>query len=136
MLDVKSTEKGFLPPRMTIAQRDAIVSPAEGLMVICIDCGFSSSAILNQTTSSCWTCGQPFTDSRDNKVYGTVLIGTQCWMAGNLKLAYGLMAVRDKPIMLPSRNSVMIILNQIVTYMEAFTNGMRCLKRLKACMDS
>lgn len=33
ILDVKSTEKGFLPPRMTTAQRDAISSPAEGLII-------------------------------------------------------------------------------------------------------
>jgi hypothetical protein len=33
MLDVKSTSKGFLPPRMTTAQRDLIVSPASGLTV-------------------------------------------------------------------------------------------------------
>jgi uncharacterized protein (TIGR02145 family) len=39
MLDVKSSNKGFLLPRMTIAQRDAIPSPAEGLMVFCTDCG-------------------------------------------------------------------------------------------------
>jgi hypothetical protein len=32
-LDVFSTTKGFLPPRMTGAQRNAIVSPAAGLMV-------------------------------------------------------------------------------------------------------
>jgi hypothetical protein len=32
-LDVSSTNKGFLPPRMTYAQRTAISSPAEGLMV-------------------------------------------------------------------------------------------------------
>jgi hypothetical protein len=32
-LDVSSTNKGFLPPRMTSAQRTAISSPAEGLMV-------------------------------------------------------------------------------------------------------
>ncbi len=39
MLDVKSTSKGFLLPRMTIAQRDAIVNPDEGLIVFCTDCG-------------------------------------------------------------------------------------------------
>jgi Protein of unknown function (DUF1566) len=32
-LDVASTTKGFLPPRMTTAQRDAITTPAEGLMI-------------------------------------------------------------------------------------------------------
>ena len=33
MLDVKSTDKGILIPRMTQAQRDAIASPATGLMI-------------------------------------------------------------------------------------------------------
>lgn len=33
LVDITSTEKGFLPPRMTKAQRDAITSPAEGLMI-------------------------------------------------------------------------------------------------------
>ena len=39
MLDVKSTTKGFLPPRMDVTQRDAIVSPATGLIIFCTDCG-------------------------------------------------------------------------------------------------
>jgi hypothetical protein len=39
MLDVSSTSKGVLIPRMTIEQRDAIVDPAGGLMVFCTDCG-------------------------------------------------------------------------------------------------
>lgn len=39
MLDVKSTNKGFLPPRMTTAQRDAISSPAIGLLIFNLDCG-------------------------------------------------------------------------------------------------
>ena len=39
MLDVTSTSKGFLPPRMTYAQRQAISNPAIGLMVYCTDCG-------------------------------------------------------------------------------------------------
>ncbi len=33
LLEVSSTTEGFLPPRMTETQRNAIVSPAEGLMV-------------------------------------------------------------------------------------------------------
>jgi hypothetical protein len=39
VLEVSSTTQGFLPPRMTYAQRDAITSPSQGLMVYCTDCG-------------------------------------------------------------------------------------------------
>ena len=38
MLDVKSVNKGLLPPRMTFVQRNAIVNPVEGLMVFCTNC--------------------------------------------------------------------------------------------------
>ena len=37
MLDVKSTTKGMLVPRMTAAQRDAIANPAKGLLIYCTD---------------------------------------------------------------------------------------------------
>jgi uncharacterized protein (TIGR02145 family) len=37
-LDVQSTSQGFLPPRLTAAQRDAIQSPAKGLVLYCMDC--------------------------------------------------------------------------------------------------
>ena len=39
ILDMTSTFKGFLMPRMTIAQRDAIPTPAEGLMIYNTDLG-------------------------------------------------------------------------------------------------
>ncbi len=37
-LDMSSVTMGFLPPRMTNIQMDAISSPAEGLMIYCTDC--------------------------------------------------------------------------------------------------
>jgi uncharacterized protein (TIGR02145 family) len=37
MLDIKSTTKGVLVPRMTASQRDAIPNPAKGLMIFCTD---------------------------------------------------------------------------------------------------
>ena len=43
MLEVKSTEKGFLLPRMTVEQRNVIPNPANGLVVYCIDCGLEGS---------------------------------------------------------------------------------------------
>jgi hypothetical protein len=56
MLDITSTNKGFLPPRMTGAQRDAIVSPVAGLEIWCIDCGstapYGEAQIYNGTI---WT---------------------------------------------------------------------------------
>ena len=38
VLDVYSTKKGFLPPRLTSQARDSIVLPANGLMVWCANC--------------------------------------------------------------------------------------------------
>ena len=52
-LDVSSTTKGFLPPRMTYAQKTAISSPAAGLMIWCSNCGTSGEIqVFNGTT---WT---------------------------------------------------------------------------------
>ncbi len=54
MLDVKSTNKGLLPPRMTQAERDAIPAPAEGLIIICTDCGFSNPVALSIYINGVW----------------------------------------------------------------------------------
>jgi hypothetical protein len=49
ILDLSSTAKGFLPPRMTTAQRDAITSPPAGLMIY-----NTSTNKLNVRTASSW----------------------------------------------------------------------------------
>ncbi|MFZ4523898.1 MAG: hypothetical protein ACOYNC_19510, partial [Bacteroidales bacterium] len=54
MLDVKSTTKGLLPPRMTHVQMNAIVSPANGLIVYCTDCGITGQGTLCLFVAETW----------------------------------------------------------------------------------
>lgn len=52
-LEVNSTSAGLLPPRLTAAQRDAIQTPAAGLMLWCSNCGLAGEMqVYNGTT---WT---------------------------------------------------------------------------------
>ena len=72
MLDVQSTNKGMLIPRMTTAQRDAIASPATGLIIYNLDdSGFQSY------DGSTWTdVSSPWTQVGDTVYYsGPVGIG-------------------------------------------------------------
>ena len=54
MLDIKSTTKGFLPPRMTYAQLQAIPNPASGLIVFCTDCGPNGLGALSVYILGSW----------------------------------------------------------------------------------
>ena len=52
-LEVSSTNKGFLPPRMNSTQRDAINSPTAGLLIWCSNCGNNGEIQVFNGTS--WT---------------------------------------------------------------------------------
>jgi uncharacterized protein (TIGR02145 family) len=54
MLDVKSTTSGLLIPRMTHQQLNAINNPADGLLVICTDCGANGSGTLSMFMDGEW----------------------------------------------------------------------------------
>lgn len=77
ILDLKSTNKGFLIPRMTSIQKNAIVSPATGLLIYQTDgtSGFyyytAGSWILLADNSSGWT-----TTGNSALVTGTNFVGT------------------------------------------------------------
>lgn len=65
MLDVKSSTKGFLPPRMTHAEIDAITNPVNGLIVYCTDCGTDGSGAFFGYINGIWAalsvCAPPHT---------------------------------------------------------------------------
>jgi len=78
LLDVASTTKGLLPPRMTTAQRNAISSPANGLIIY-----NSTTNSLEIRYSSAWISLRPEADALP-----TIQIGTQKWMSKNLDVAF------------------------------------------------
>lgn len=53
-LDVKFTNKGFLPPRMTFEQRNAIPNPVEGLMVYCTNGNADGTGVLSMYQGGKW----------------------------------------------------------------------------------
>tara|TARA_R110002126_G_scaffold281512_2_gene429346 strand:+ start:13738 stop:14619 length:882 start_codon:yes stop_codon:yes gene_type:complete len=51
-LDITSTTKGLLIPRMTAAQRDAITTPSQGLIIFCTNCASFEGELQIRLTSS------------------------------------------------------------------------------------
>jgi hypothetical protein len=83
-LEVNSTAKGFLPPRMTTAQRDAIVGPAAGLVIF-----NTSSGLIEFYNGSFWS-------SFDGKPVTTTLPATRRLMGGtNSDEAYSVQVTAD-----------------------------------------
>ena len=92
MLDVKSTDKGLLVPRMTKTEKDAISSPAEGLLIFNTSIGYFEyysrgswnyisgtaddiTTVYNSTTGETWIdrnlgASQVATSSTDADAYG------------------------------------------------------------------
>ncbi len=68
-VEVSSTTQGFLPPRMTAEQQNAIASPAVGLQIWCTSCGLAGELHVYAGTSAGWiNIGPPAVNIGD--VYG------------------------------------------------------------------
>jgi len=79
ILDVSSTTKGFLPPRMTTVERDAIPSPAEGLIVY-----NTTTDEINIFNGVSWS---PVAGGVTNVATGTGLTGGPITTTGTISLA-------------------------------------------------
>ncbi len=82
-LEVTSTTKGFLPPRMTTTQRDAIVNPASGLVIF-----NTTTNSLEYKSSTVWVTLTTATPTVIPDALPTIQIGTQKWMTQNLNTSY------------------------------------------------
>ncbi len=87
-LEIQSTNSGFLPPRMTINQRNAINAPAQGLIIYCTDCGtigewqgFTGTQWVKMNGD--WASSPPL--SIDTTI-PNVTIGSQIWSSKNLSV--------------------------------------------------
>lgn len=94
MLDVTSTTKGFLPPRMTTANRTGIVSPATGLMVYDTDLnqfyfysGAAWTAFANNTNYWNLLGGNIYNNTGTNVGIGTTTPGDKLEVNGNIRLS-------------------------------------------------
>ena len=91
-LELQSTEKGFLPPRLTTAQRnDNIANPAEGLLIYNTDNNslefFDGLQWINSTNSVITSgpcAGESSVLSFKDLTYKPVPNADQCWLDRNL----------------------------------------------------
>jgi len=89
MLDVKSTERGFLPPRMTHSQIVSIENPANGLIIYCTDCSNSGTGALAMFINGAWFTLSDFLGGQGEaggkmKSTGTIEAATGLWFDPNI----------------------------------------------------
>ena len=79
ILDVKSTTKGLLLPRMTHVELNAIANPADGLLVYCTDCGADGLGSLSMFMAGAWHqlsmgCMNPISPTAGTHILSTTQI--------------------------------------------------------------
>ena len=82
-LDITSTNSGFLPPRMSMLQRDSIQNPAEGLMIFNIT-KKCTEVFVAGTWQSIYCYQPPNLTDIDGNIYSTTQICDQVWTSKNL----------------------------------------------------
>jgi hypothetical protein len=73
LVDMTSSTKGFLPPRMTYSELLAIPAPADGLIVFCTNCGSNGLGSISMHMAGGWytlnaNCLSPVAPSEDTHI--------------------------------------------------------------------
>lgn len=87
IVDLTSTTKGLLPPRMTNIQKNAIASPVAGLFVWCTDCG--PNGLIQVFNGSAWTNCNGIVTSNPSTNGTAVVSGYNCATASVGTLTVG-----------------------------------------------
>jgi uncharacterized protein (TIGR02145 family) len=99
MLDINSTSKGLLIPRMNFQQRNGIISPAEGLVIYCTDCDSDGTGTLSIFQNGRWlnlsvSCPSPGTPAEGTHLSGVLQI-TWNWIAAPISAGYRWSSISD-----------------------------------------
>jgi uncharacterized protein (TIGR02145 family) len=89
LLELQSSERGFLITRLTTTERDAIQNPALALMIFntttkCLEIFIQEWQSIWCDLDTLFLCGNTVQDI-DGISYNTIQIGNQCWFKENLK---------------------------------------------------
>lgn len=87
VIDLSSTTKGFLPPRMTNIQKNAIPSPVAGLLVWCTDC--SANGMIQVYNGTTWTNSNGYVTCTPSTNGTAVVSGYTCSTASAGTLTAG-----------------------------------------------
>jgi hypothetical protein len=135
-LDINFTNKGFLLPRMTFEQRNAIQNPAEGLIIYCTNCNADATGDLSIYQGGLWrlfnlNCYSPNTPASGTHVASVTQIIWN-WTSVPIAIGYKWNTVNDYA----TATDIGLVTSLTETNLTCWTNYTRYLWAYNTCGQS